>query len=91
MVSMPSACESAGEAMRAIWPSMQDFAAVDRVRAREHLHQRRLAGAVVAQHRDHFAGVQLQVHVFDGAHAAEGLVHARDLDQGDAHDSLSPV
>src|SRR5204863_8429943 len=46
----------------------------------------RLAGAVVAEHRHHLAGEQLQAHVLDGTHAAEGLVHALDFNEGCTHD-----
>jgi hypothetical protein len=50
----------------------EDLAAVALVGAREHLHQRRLAGAVVAEHADHLAGVEVDRDVVDGLDAAEG-------------------
>ena len=41
-------------------PSMQDLALVRRVRAAEDLHQRALAGAVLAHQREHLAGAERQ-------------------------------
>ena len=41
--------------------------------ARENLHQRRFAGAVVADQRHHFAGMDIQLHVAQGRHRTEIL------------------
>jgi hypothetical protein len=40
---------------------LTDLAAVARQRAREHLHQHRLARAVMAEHADHLAGIEVDV------------------------------
>ena len=39
----------------------------------QHFHQRRLARAVLAAQRNHFAGVQPEANVVDGFHRAEAL------------------
>ena len=72
-----------------------DLARIDRVGTRQHLHQCRLAGAVVAQQGHHFTGVDVDADVFDRVHTAEGLVHAADVNEWCrivlAHDMRSPV
>ena len=45
------------------------------VDAREHLHQRGLAGAVLAHQRMHFALANLQIDVIQRVHAREGFVN----------------
>jgi hypothetical protein len=40
----------------------QHFTAVTLVNAREHLHQRALAGAILADYRVYFTGVHLKIH-----------------------------
>jgi hypothetical protein len=68
-----------------------DLAAVALQRARQHLHQHRLAGAVVAEHADHFAGVEVDGDMVDGLDAAEGLHHVAHFDKGVLSCSMSPV
>ena len=79
---MPRACESGrvGEA---------DFAAVDqdaaggrRIDAADDLDQRRLAGAVVADQRDHLAGMDVEREIFDRHDAAELLADVLEAEDG---------
>ena len=55
----------------------QDLALVGLVDAGEDLHQRRLAGAVLAHQRMHFAGVQLQPDPVQRANARKRLARHR--------------
>ena len=54
-------------------PPKRDRAGAGLVDAGENLHQRRLAGAVVADQRDHFAGVHVELDVGQGRDRAEVL------------------
>ena len=47
----------------------------------EQLHQRRLAGAVLADQGEHLAAVQVQVHVLQGLHAGKALRHPAHFQQ----------
>src|SRR5262249_11289176 len=58
-----------------------DLAFGDGEVARDELHQRRLAGAVVAHQADHFARVDRQADVVDGTYGAKALRYVFDLEQ----------
>jgi hypothetical protein len=51
-----------------------DRSAVGNVRAGEDLHQRRLAGTVFTDQREHFTGADLERHAVERAHAGERLL-----------------
>ena len=51
----------------------------------EHTHQRRLAGAVLAEQRDHLAGRDRQADVVERDHARIGLADVDQLEEGLAH------
>jgi hypothetical protein len=51
----------------------KEFAAVHRVDAGEDLHQRRLAGAVLADQPENLAGGDMETHIFQRLHTGEGL------------------
>ena len=53
-----------------------DGAGILGVDAREHLHQRGLAGAVLAHQRVYFAPANLQIDVIQRVHAREGFVNS---------------
>ena len=57
-VAMPRSCAALGSGCVTVLAVEGDRAGVRPVHAGEHLHQRRLAGAVVADERDHLAGVR---------------------------------
>ena len=57
-----------------------DMARVRKINAGQHVHQRRLAAAVLAQHAQNFAAAHGQVHVLIGDHRAEMLGDAAHLD-----------
>ena len=59
----------------------EELALVDLVHAGEHLHQRRLAGSVLADQRVHLAGAQVEVHVLERLDAGEALAHPLDVQQ----------
>ena len=68
-----------------------DLAGVGPIGTRQHLDQRRLAGAVVAEQAHDLAALEVERHVVDRAHAAEADAHAAHLDQrgpGIAHPAL---
>src|SRR5438445_2160933 len=44
------------------------------MRPRQHAHERRLAGAIAANQPHHLTCAEIDAHVVDGAHAAEGDV-----------------
>ena len=56
--------------------------------AREHLDQARLAGAVVPDHGEDLAGIEVEVGAVDGGHVAVALVRAR-VPRGSASGSRS--
>ena len=49
--------------------------------AREHLHQRRLAGAVAPDEGDDLAGVEVDADAVDGVDATEGHANVAHLDE----------
>jgi hypothetical protein len=57
----------------------QDRALVRDQRTRQRLDQTRLAGAVVADHGQHFPAVQVEVGAVDGGHPAVPLHQATGL------------
>ena len=57
-----------------------DFARIGEIDAREHVHQRGLAAAVLAQQGENLAPVDGQVYLVVGDDGAEGLCHASHLD-----------
>src|SRR5688572_2251034 len=58
-----------------------DLAAVGRLRAGEHLHERGLPRSVAAHQSDHLTGLQVDVHAVDGMDAAEGDTDVAHLHQ----------
>ena len=58
---------------------IENFALVGLVNAGHHFDQRRLARAVFAYKRRHFAGPQRKLHVLKSTHAGEHLGDARKL------------
>jgi hypothetical protein len=67
-----------------------DLAAVALQGARQHFHQNRFARAVVAEHTDHFARVEVDGDMVDGLDAAERFHHVTHFNKRCAH-VLSPV
>ena len=71
----------AGSVLRAVDVDLtaleEDLTAVRRVRARDALDERRLAGAVVADERHHLAGAHLEVDVREGLTEPKVLVMSR--------------
>ena len=63
----------------------EDLAVVRLIDAGDALDQRRLAGAVVAEQRDHLAGIDVPAHVVDGDQAAEALGQVADRKDRIAH------
>ena len=61
----------------------EDLAGVGRMGAREHAHQRRLAGAVATDEGDDLAGVEVDADAVDGVDAAEGHADVAHLDERD--------
>ena len=77
IVAMPAACASRGLAKRTGVAVDRDGALVRRVHAREDVHQRRLAGAVLAEQRVDLAGLQVEIDAAQRLDAAEALGDAR--------------
>ena len=69
----------------------EDLAGVGRLDARQALHERALAGAVVADERDDLARVDGEVRAAQRAHAAEPLDDAAGLEQGLGHQAVLPA
>ena len=70
---MPAAIASSGEAKATARPLDRDRAGVGGIKTVEHAHQRALAGAVLAEQRQHLAGADVEVDVIVGDDAAEPL------------------
>src|SRR6188472_285725 len=64
----------------------QDFAAVGLALPVDHVEAGRLAGAVRTDHRQEFAGVEIEADVVDGVHPAERL--RKIADRQDAHGAV---
>ena len=79
---MPASRASCGEWKSDLVPSTSIVAGVAADHAAEHLHERRLAGAVLAHQRAHLAGAG-EVAVAQRAHGAVGLARVAQLDEGD--------
>ena len=73
---MPSAGGVLRRVDRDVGAVEQEAAGVGAVDAGETLHERRLAGAVVADQRGDLAGVDREVDVVQHVHRAEALVDA---------------
>ncbi len=56
----------------------QDFAVIEGVDAADAFHQRRLAGAVVAERSQNLAATGLEAHIPEGVDRAEALLGATD-------------
>ena len=82
---MPRSRAAAGVAIRVAAPSISMCAGVRLVNAGEDFHQRGLARAVLADQRGHRAAMQFQVHAGKRAHAAEGLAHVGEPEEGRRH------
>ena len=59
--------------------------------AGQHVHQRRLAGAVLAEQHMHLAGLQVEIDAAQRVHAAETLGDASHGQQRRVHSSLPYV
>ena len=66
-------------------PVHRDLTVVGRVDAGDDLHQRRLAGSVVADEPDDLAGVDLEVHAVERLDGAEALADVLEGEQGRGH------
>jgi hypothetical protein len=62
-------------------PAERDLALVGRVEPVEDVHQRRFAGAVLAQQRVNLAAAQIEVHVVVGEHPGEPLCDPAELEE----------
>ena len=69
----------------------QDLAAVGLVHAGHDLDQRRLAGAVLAEQRMDFAGVERERHVLQRLRGVEPLGDAADIQNGLAVGRIPPT
>ena len=74
----PSAAMSLGFLWVMSWPSSSDAAGVGLVEARDHVEQRRLAGAVGADDGQDAAARHVERYVLAGRDAAELLRHTLD-------------
>ena len=77
--SMRVASSCAKYCMTTLWPSSA-LAAIRRFLAREHPHQRRLAGAVGPDQRDAIAALDVQVEVAEHDEVAVRLAHVLQLE-----------
>ena len=59
----------------------ENLAGIARARAAEHPHQRRLAGAVLAEQHVHFAALQVERHIVQRANAWELFRDASHFEQ----------
>src|SRR5439155_18134369 len=59
-----------------------DLAGIPAIRAAEDLHQRRFAGAVLAEQDVHLAGAKVEVHAVERDHAGEGFRDGAHLEDG---------
>ena len=82
---MPAASASAGPADRHGPAVDPDLARIGAVEAEQDVHQRGLAGAVLAEQADHLAGMDREVDRAVGVHRAEALVDAAKLEQRRRH------
>src|SRR5206468_776766 len=77
-----------------VLPGDVRLARIDRISAGKHLHQRRFASAVVAEHGDDLAGVKIDADAVDGVDAAEGFPDVAQLRErfrcGDSAHHRSP-
>ena len=70
---MPAACASCGEWNVDRLAVDLDMAVGGRMHAGQQLHAGALAGAVLAEQRQHLAGAQFERRILEGDRAAEGL------------------
>ena len=73
---MPSAVASCGLEILTGSPSKKNSPSSAELHAGDRLDERRLAGAVVADERDHLTGVDFEVDAGEGLVRAERLAHA---------------
>ena len=59
----------------------QNLAGVGAVNAGENLHERRFAGAVLADHGQHFAALHVQRHAVERLHAGKMLADIADFQE----------
>ena len=78
---MPAASASAADRMRTGLPFDRDGAGIGLVDAEQDVHQRGLAGAVLAEQAEDLAGAEHEVDVVIGAHAAKALRDAAHFDE----------
>ncbi len=89
-MAIPSAVASWGREIETSSPSKRIVAVVGGVDAGDRLHQRRLAGAVVADQADDLAGVDGEVDPVQSLDRAESLADSLELEEGSAGAHLSP-
>ena len=80
IVAMPSSMRRLGRGDLDRLAEPRDLALVGAMDAREHLDQRRLARAVLAEDAVHLAGQNVQVDSAQRVDAGEGLRHASDVE-----------
>ena len=91
-IPIPCSIASFGEPSSIGLPFEQDLALVGCVEPVEDVHQRRLAGAVLAQQRVHLAAAQVEVDVVVGEHAREPLGDPAELEERRVgHRSRDPI
>ena len=73
---MPSACACFGSPYHDLGAIDDELARIMRDHAGKDVHQRRLAGAVLAEQRMDLAGPNIEIDVVQRAHAWEGLAYA---------------
>ena len=87
MKAMPSAVARVDVAHRRRGaPSIEHLTRVGLLDAADDLHQRGLAGAVLAEQRDDFSGVHVEAHAAQRVHARKALLDAPKLEDRRAHD-----
>ena len=63
-----------------LFPVHKNLTAVRLVNTGKHVHQCCLAGTIFAKQSQNFTGLDIQLHIFIGHHAAEGLCNSLQLD-----------
>ena len=84
MIATPAGWASSGRRNATRLAGEHDRRRVGGVHAGEHLHERGLAGAVLADDRVHLAGRAVEVDAVEDPHAEEGLADAAHLEQRSA-------
>ena len=85
---MPSSAPLAGIERQDVLAVEFDRAGIGAVDAGDGLHQRRLAGAIVADEADHFARLDREVDAMQHVDRAKTLADAVEGEKGHTRDSL---